>query len=70
MAIRAIQITRSPMCVRIDLQQLVSGADPTHKLTRCGAPSTSAVGQPLHFHDVRAMSACPPTPEVSLHRSK
>jgi hypothetical protein len=44
MAIRAIQITRSPMCVRIDLQQLVSGTDPTHKLTRCGAPSTSAVG--------------------------
>ena len=29
MTIRAIQITRSPMCVCIDLQQLVSGADPT-----------------------------------------
>ena len=44
MTIRAIQITRSPMCVCIDLQQLVSGADPTHKLARCDAPSTSANG--------------------------
>ncbi len=42
MTIRAIQITRSPMCVCIDLQQLVSGADPTHKLARC--TDTSAVG--------------------------
>jgi hypothetical protein len=39
MTIRAIQITLSPMVWRIDLQQLVSGADPTHKLARCDAHS-------------------------------
>ncbi len=44
MTIRAIQITLSPMVWRIDLQQLVSGADPTHKLARCDAHSSVAVG--------------------------
>jgi hypothetical protein len=44
MTIRAIQITLSPMVWRIDLQQLVSGADPTHKLARCDAHSSSAMG--------------------------
>jgi len=44
MTIRAIQITLSPMVWCIDLQQLVSGADPTHKLARCDAHSSSAMG--------------------------
>lgn len=36
MTIRAIQITLSPMVWRIDLQQLVSGADPTHRCRAYG----------------------------------
>jgi len=53
MTIRAIQITRSPMCVCIDLQQLVSGADPTHRSARCNAHFTSEMGHSRPMHSVR-----------------
>jgi hypothetical protein len=32
--------------------------------------ATSVTGQSLHIHDVRAMSACVPTAEVSARRGK
>jgi hypothetical protein len=35
-----------------------------------GAKFPGPTRHSLHIHDVRAMSACPPTPEVSLHRGQ
>ena len=41
----------------IDLEQSVSGADPTHRSARCDVHSTSETGHELHFERAPAMSA-------------
>jgi len=53
------------LCLCIDLQQLVSGADPTHKLARCDAQSSSAMGHFLPKSDVGVVCALEAKAEVA-----